>query len=323
MKTDPLHSLIFNGLYNSLALRKLPIAKQIWLGLWRYSSAKNHLLVSTHLFGQDVIINNGNNFKNTAYTYPRLNAPILACIDAAFAAHGPVRYIDIGVAIGDTPLMVFAHGEAKIEKIICIDGDAAFFDILSHNLRRYAGKVALVCQLLSAQEEEIAELVWDRNATANASGEGKVQARPLDSVLLPFAGQPVHVIKIDVDGFDGQVMAGAQHTLATHSPLVIFEWNSTLFARTGNDIIQPFQFLAANGYTRLVWFDNFGHFSHFSLSTQDVANNAQSLHALAQFCDENYARTGYHFDIIALPDSGPYTPNHLAKLAAEVPMPKV
>jgi len=149
-----------------------------------------------------------------------------------------------------------------------------------------------------------------------------VQARPLDNVLIPFAGRPMHVIKIDVDGFDGQVMAGASATLAAHKPLVVFEWNPTLFARTSNDIIQPFRFLASNGYSQLVWFDNFGNFSHFSISSQDVEDDAECLRALAKFCDENYLRTGYHFDIIALPAGGPYTQNQLAKLAAEVVLPR-
>jgi FkbM family methyltransferase len=54
------------------------------------------------------------------------------------------------------------------------------------------------------------------------AGAVTVHARPLDA-LLDGLDLPVSLLKIDVEGFEPQVLAGAARTLERHRPVLIFE----------------------------------------------------------------------------------------------------
>ena len=60
-------------------------------------------------------------------------------------------------------------------------------------------------------------LVHTHAGTASPQGSA-VSGRPLDNV---DALREADVLKVDTDGFDGGVVAGATHTLATARPHVI------------------------------------------------------------------------------------------------------
>ena len=53
----------------------------------------------------------------------------------------------------------------------------------------------------------------------------------------------VDVIKIDTDGYDGQVLQGARQVLRTHRPSVVFEWHPILLAAVDQDWATPFEVL--------------------------------------------------------------------------------
>lgn len=53
----------------------------------------------------------------------------------------------------------------------------------------------------------------------------RVTIRTLDEVVQSFDIEPVDFIKIDVEGFEGQVLGGARQTLATYRPVVVLELN--------------------------------------------------------------------------------------------------
>ena len=63
----------------------------------------------------------------------------------------------------------------------------------------------------------------------NGSGLSRVRARALDSFQLADVG----LIKIDVQGADGEVLAGARDTLARCRPVVVFEWEELLARNFG------------------------------------------------------------------------------------------
>jgi FkbM family methyltransferase len=81
-------------------------------------------------------------------------------------------------------------------------GPATFFEVV--NLPEYSG--------LRQRDYPIDEVTLR---------ETQVQRARLDDVLP--ADLPIHVIKIDVEGAELQVLRGASRTLTRHQPLVIFE----------------------------------------------------------------------------------------------------
>lgn len=57
------------------------------------------------------------------------------------------------------------------------------------------------------------------------------------------------LIKIDVEGFEYQVLLGLKHTLEKHKPRIIFEYDSNYWQSNGQNINDCFDFLNTLGYT--------------------------------------------------------------------------
>ena len=56
------------------------------------------------------------------------------------------------------------------------------------------------------------------------------------------------LVKIDVEGFEYQVLKGLKQTLTKHRPRLIFEYDENYWVRTGQSITDCFAFLQALGY---------------------------------------------------------------------------
>lgn len=75
-----------------------------------------------------------------------------------------------------------------------------------------------------------------------------VRAATLDSYVAANAVARIDLIKIDVEGWEGRVLAGAVRTLAQFRPTVMIELNPEHLARAGDDAGAVFAQLRAAGY---------------------------------------------------------------------------
>ena len=57
------------------------------------------------------------------------------------------------------------------------------------------------------------------------NGRTRVETRSLDSLVTSGEIPPPHLIKIDVEGHEPEVLAGAQGVISTHRPIVIADYN--------------------------------------------------------------------------------------------------
>lgn len=154
------------------------------------------------------------------------------------------------------------------------------------------------------------ELVRTHRGTASAQGCESRPSTTLDSVLEAAGGPAVDVLKIDTDGFDGKVLAGATRLLNDHRPAVIFEWHPLLYDATGQNRHRPFEVLSAAGYRWLVWFDKYGVFSHV-----DDGYRRGPVDVLAELCVAGRGPgPDWHYDVVALPDGSPIQPVGMAAL---------
>jgi len=275
-----------------------------WDRMWYASQRTFSGPVRTFIHGREVIVNYGFTYPVYARRHPGLNAPLVELAYQVWKAKGEkIRFTDVGAAVGDTVLLLFANLPEAFAGFVCIDGDPEFSDYLKKNLAHLkCGR--LVSAVLSGSEELVPELVRTHSGTAGAEGSNRVEATTLSGVLT----EPVDLLKIDVDGFDGRVLAGAERVLADHRPAVIFEWAPILCRQTGNNWLESFKFLQSAGYSRFVWFTKVGNFSHFTFQ-----NDTASLNALAEYCLSDIS-DDWHYDVVALHDSSSIDIQALARL---------
>lgn len=293
-----------------LAGVRSPRAGAAWERAWDMAWRRLSGPVKTTIHGRKVVVNAGYSYPAFSRRWPTYNDPLVELVHQAHAAKGsPVTLVDVGAAVGDTVLLVLERCPGALEAVHCMEGDHEFFGYLERNL---AGIPAVQTHraLLSDTEGEVAGLVRVHRGTASAQGAERMPATSLDAVLRA-AGRPgVDVLKVDTDGFDGKVLAGARQLLADDRPAVIFEWAPRVYDATGQDRHRPFEVLAAAGYRWLVWFDKYGVFSHV-----DDGYRPGPVDVLADLCVTGQGPgPDWHYDVVALPEGSAIGPAQVAAL---------
>lgn len=200
---------------------------------------------------------------------PTLGTPVVVGLHlAAMARRGTagLGVVDVGAATGDTAALVLDTG-LPVDRLCCVEGHPRFAELLVRNLSERLGPrhptcaMAAVGAVLADTECDVAALVVGDHGGTAAVGTptaATVAALPLDAVVPPRWG--VDVLKVDTDGFDGRVLAGATRILATDHPVVVFEWSPIQLADVGADPRQPFDVLAAHGYREFLLYTKEGRY---------------------------------------------------------------
>ena len=245
------------------------------------------------LHGFEVELNEGNNYAEIISIHPLFNAPL---VDLVYNLSAELKrelfFIDIGAACGDTVLLIEERCPGAIREYLCVEGDAEFSMYLRKNMAQFQN-VQIIQTMLAGESTYVNELVKHHKGTAACLGKEKVKALPLDDVLEEIKFIP-DIIKIDVDGFDGEVIRGARKLLSINRPAVIFEWHPKLCTNAGQSCETHFKVLNECGYNRFLWFDNTGEFSHFSSSS-----DFNTITLTRDFLIKVNQRRDQHFDIIA------------------------
>jgi FkbM family methyltransferase len=302
--------LTYNALVR-LAANRSPLVRAAWGRAW--DVAWRHLSgsVNTTIHGHRVVVNAGYTYPAYSRRWPTYNDPLVEVVHQAKLAKGSaVNVVDVGAAIGDTVLLILERCPGEVGEIDCVEGDAEFFSYLRRNLADITAARLHRVMLSDAVGDE-AGLVRTHKGTASAQGDDRLPATTLDSVLGVAGASAVDVLKIDTDGFDGKVLAGATGILDRDRPAVIFEWHPLLYEATGQDWHRPFEVLAANGYRWLVWFDKYGTFSHL-----EDGYRKSAIDVLASLCLSGRAPgPDWHYDVVALPEGSVVDPSDMAALS--------
>jgi FkbM family methyltransferase len=194
-----------------------------------------------------------------------------------------MTFIDIGANFG-TYTLIGAHAVGDEGQVIAIEPSPAIAALLRENviMNGFAERChVLPCALgdcegtatlhefatrqgsntLLPQIADIARAEYDETITART-----VPLRTLDAIIADSAPQRIDLIKIDVEGFEHQVLEGGRQTLARHRPKLIMEWHNGFFAGRPEaaralhelligDLGYTLQRIEAGGTTRPVTFD--------------------------------------------------------------------
>jgi FkbM family methyltransferase len=293
-------SRIASIVYNTFIFLS-PIEKKRWIGkIWWRAWQKSCLIfdqpIQTSMHGQKVIVNYGYTYPFFIRKFPHLNNPLVEITHLAYKSfQRPVNFVDVGAAVGDTVLLIAASCPDMVKHFYCIDGDPEFFGYLQHNLAHLTN-VSTILGLVSSQVKNEPALVRTHQGTASAQGSGDIVATTLDIILAQADAEHIDILKIDVDGFDGKVLAGCQDVLYRDHPFVIFEWHPILCRQTSNSWLEHFETLTACGYSTFVWFTKYGEWSHIT-----HGYDQESINGMADLSLKSRIYADWHYDIVALP----------------------
>lgn len=209
---------------------------------------------------------------------------------------GNTTIIDIGANCGDT--LAGMVSENSVAKYICIEPDQAFHDELVSNIIRIKKSITnldvVTVKHLVGKSLSNVSLEGVGGTKHAVVGKGTQTAKPLDAILAGIPCPPVKLLKIDVDGFDYDVIDSAPELLVSQHPILFFECQYDFYYQKSG-FEKTIAWLKSIDYTDWTVFDNFGE---VVLRTDDIRQLFQLMEYIWR--QKNAAtRTIFYFDILA------------------------
>lgn len=170
--------------------------------------------------------------------------------------------LDIGANIGAHTLHL-AQLVGPNGRVIAFEPTDFAFRKLCRNLELNPALEARVtpchCFLTERNEDQVPSAIYSSWPLAREAGlhakhlgremrTGAAQARSLDSVLSELADRKVALVKIDVDGFECDVLRGATRLLRDARPIFVMEVSPYVLEEHGASLEQLLSFFVPNGY---------------------------------------------------------------------------
>lgn len=164
--------------------------------------------------------------------------------------------IDVGAFIGDTALTMAKHvGENGI--IIAIEPNPEAFECLNYNMEHsdvMSKNTITFNHAVGSATGKPVTLIKDDNAGASwlsRFGSGGISTKALDHIALDILSQEnkkVSFIKIDVEGWEVEVLRSAKNILLKDKPDLLIEVNHGALARQGMELIDIIDLLIDHEY---------------------------------------------------------------------------
>lgn len=131
-----------------------------------------------------------------------------------------MRVVDVGANIGYF-LLLFEHAIGPAGSIVCLEPEPDNARELERNIRANGLANVELLRLAAGDSDGLVSLTPGINGVVRPDGSGSltVQIRRLDSLV----GGRVDFLKIDVEGFEHQVLRGAERLLREQQPTLIVE----------------------------------------------------------------------------------------------------
>lgn len=299
-------SLAYDVASHFATLADHPRFARFWERGWAWIGRRATNDIITTLYGSQMRLTPTAVYPVYARRWPTYNDPLVEIVGRAAEALGrPADVVDVGAAMGDTAALLRGSCPEAIGSLVCIEGDPLFASYLRANVE---GTDTVVVEALLSDQNTARALVRNPVGTATSAGADGAAARRLDDVLAE-ANQRCDVLKIDVDGYDGRVLAGGVTTLLQDRPVVFFEWDPGSYERSGSDWRQPFEVCEGANYASYVWFDKYGRFTHLM-----VGYDRATVEAHAKLCLSSKVLIEWHYDVVAIPSESSVDPQLLAEL---------
>lgn len=206
--------------------------------------------------------------------------------------YGQLCCVDVGANVGDTIAAFHPHAD---DRFLAIEPNPRFNRLLTANWSANPN-VTIISDVCSSQATEQTFSVRETAGTASIvadSGGHVMRARPLDQIVLdtPFAAT-ANMLKVDTDGHDFQVLAGAEKLISSRRPAVLFEcdaWDDQDYVAHCLGALRDFK---EKGYDGFLLYDNFGYLMG--------RHSLDDLTPLRQLLFYQLTSRFYYFDILLM-----------------------
>lgn len=187
---------------------------------------------------------------------------------------------------------------------IAVEPHDLYVSFLKNNIQYLDGLYEnIVVKNTMIGQQEAGTLV-DHNGTAtransNSENDPPIKQQKLDDLIAEcesaVSKSQIKFIKVDVDGYDWDVIRSGESYLSKHKPLVYFECHHETQEQF-DEYKKIFIRMKEWGYTHFFVFDNFGNFIQIET---DINHIYQLMHYVMNQNRGLASRTIYYLDILA------------------------
>jgi FkbM family methyltransferase len=258
--------------------------------------------------GDKIIYTDSQHLAAAYRDYPETNRVSTRLASVIRRFHNDFQAIDIGANCGDTIAFLFDGWSGKV---LAIEPDANCQKWLRRNWgddSRVRIQQVWLSSTSGVANAKLSKTGWNTTVDVATGGNTQIEFKTLDEVLsLEPEFTNVKLIKIDAEGFDGQILLGSRQTLLQHKPAVLFESNMDSPAMKNTDPISVFVFMMGLGYESFLLYDAYGRFV--------TAVDSKGLDLLRDlldyaYADGNFGRV-YYYDVIAIHNTDTAVKEHI------------
>ena len=227
--------------------------------------------------------------------------------------YGPLVCVDVGANIGDS---IAAFQQDPDDRFLAIEPNPHFLNYLKAN-HSSNPNVEIISCLCSSTDGRSRIRVREQRGTASliADDSGHVmQSDTLDNLVVKTKQfSNVHLLKVDTDGHDFDVLAGARQMIAQGLPAILFECDVFENLNYVKDCLATLSSFYELGYRSCIVYDNVGNIlgSH---SLSDLSSFRNLL-----FCQ--LTKRFLYFDILVMrdPDLASFLETEYSFFVSQIP----
>ena len=184
--------------------------------------------------------------------------------------------IDIGANIGDTLFRLLNINTRPY--YYCIEADNFFFEYLQKNKKsldvNIQNKIILIKTLVGDQLQGNLSETTTGTKSLIESDLG-IKSKKLDDIIMEYKIKNIKLIKVDVDGFDYNILFSAINELKNNKPDIFFEY-MPLDESGKKNYLRLIEKLNEIGYSNWTMLDNYGSIIFENKGYIDVIDKTKS-----------------------------------------------